>query len=210
LHRDVLVGIDPEPVPEHMPAPRIGFVHPPQWSKLEPYTQQLLEDAAHRLARAGATVSDAVLPPDFKHAEEAHRTVSCREFALNFTQEIEHHWDALSEDLRNGKIRIGRECSFERYREAQALAERCRRGLVSVFEDYDVLLAPSAVGEAPVGWNTGDSTLASSWTLMHTPTMNIPAFTGPNGLPVGAQVIAANGDDRKLFAVARWMYQRLT
>jgi amidase len=210
LHRDVLVGIDPEPVPEHVPAPRIGFVRPPQWSKLESYTQQLLEEAAHRLARAGAKISDAVLPADFKHAEEAHRTVSCREFALNFTQEIEHHWDALSEDLRNGKIRIGRECSFERYREAQALAERCRRGLVQLFENYDVLLAPSAVGEAPVGWNTGDSTLASSWTLMHTPTMNIPAFTGPNGLPVGAQIIAANGDDRKLFAVARWIYQRLT
>jgi amidase len=190
-------------------APRIGFVRPPQWSKLEPYTQQLLEDAARRLARAGAKVSDAVLPVEFRHAEEAHRTVSCREFALNFTQEIEHHWDALSEDLRNGKIRLGRECSFERYREARALAERCRRGLVSVFEDYDVLLAPSAVGEAPVGWNTGDSTLASSWTLMHTPTMNIPVFKGPNGLPVGAQVIAANGNDRKLFAVARWMYQRL-
>jgi amidase len=210
LHRDVLVGVAPEPLPEHVAAPRIGFVRPPQWSKLEPYTQQLLEDAARRLGRAGARISDAVLPADFKHAEEAHRAVSCREFELNFTQEIEHHWDALSEDLRNGKIRIGRECSFERYREARALAERCRRGLVSVFEDYDVLLAPSAVGEAPVGWNTGDSTLASSWTLMHTPTMNIPVFKGPNGLPVGAQVIAANGNDRKLFAVARWMYQRLT
>jgi amidase len=209
LHRDVLVGVHPEPLPEEVPAPRIGFVRPPQWSKLEPYTQQLLEDAVRRLALAGAKISDAVMPAEFAHAEEAHRMVSCREFVLNFTAEIEHHWHALSEDLRNGKIRIGRECSFERYREARALAERCRHGLVSVFEDYDVLLAPSAVGEAPIGWNTGDSTLASSWTLMHTPTMNIPVFKGPNDLPVGAQVIAANGNDRKLFACARWMYQRL-
>jgi Asp-tRNA(Asn)/Glu-tRNA(Gln) amidotransferase A subunit family amidase len=209
LHRDVLVGMDPEPLPEDVPAPRIGFVRPPQWSKLESYTQQMLEDAARRLARAGAKVSDAVMPAEFAHAEEAHRMVSCREFALNFTEEIEHHWHELSEDLRNGKIRIGRECSFERYAQARALAERCRRELDMVFEDYDVLLAPSAVGEAPTGWNTGDSMLASSWTLMHTPTMNIPVFKGPNGLPVGAQVIAANGNDRKLFAFARWMYQRL-
>jgi amidase len=209
LHRDVLVGVGPEPLPDDVPAPRVGFVRPPQWSKLESYTQQLLEDAARRLARAGAKVSDAVMPAEFQQAEEAHRTISCREFALNFTREIEHHWDELSEDLRDGKIRIGRASSFERYRAARDIAERCRRGLVSVFADYDVLLAPSAVGEAPIGWNTGDSTLASSWTLMHTPTMNIPAFKGPNGLPVGAQVIAANGNDRKLFAAARWMYQRL-
>ena len=31
---------------------------------------------------------------------------------------------------------------------------------------------------------------------MHVPTMSVPAFTGPAGLPVGAQVIAARNDDR--------------
>ncbi|MDB5864331.1 MAG: Aspartyl-tRNA(Asn) amidotransferase subunit Glutamyl-tRNA(Gln) amidotransferase subunit, partial [Betaproteobacteria bacterium] len=143
LHRDVLVGIDPEPLPEDASPPRIGFVRPPQWSKLEPYTQALLEDAARRLASAGAKVSDAAMPPEFEHAEATHRAISCREFVLNFTREIEHHWDALSEDLRNGKIRIGREVTFERYREAQVLAQRCRAGLASMFADYDVLLAPS-------------------------------------------------------------------
>ena len=155
-------------------------------------------------------MSDAVLPAEFEHAEEAHRLITCREFALNFTREIEHHWNELSEDLRNGKIRIGRDCSLERYREARALAERCRGALARVFADCDVLLAPAAIGEAPVGWNTGDSTPASPWTLMHTPTMNIPVFTGPHGLPIGAQAIAAAGADRTLFAAARWMHARLT
>jgi len=40
--------------------------------------------------------------------------------------------------------------------------------------------------------------------------MNVPVFTGPNGLPVGAQVIAASGADRKLFAAGRWIHQALT
>jgi len=209
LHRDVLVGAKPERFPEDIPAPRIGFVRPPQWKKLEPYTQRLLEAAAARLARAGAKVSDAKLPPEFEHAEETHRAISCREFVQNFTREIEHHWDSLSEDLRNGKIRIGRAVSFEQYRAAQEFAQRCRRGIAALFADYDVLLAPAATGEAPLGWNTGDSTLASPWTLMHTPNMNIPVFKGPNGLPVGAQVIGAHGADRRLFAAARWMYRAL-
>jgi amidase len=210
LHRDVLIGVDPMPLPGDMRRPRIGFVRPPQWSKLEPQTQALLEDAARGLARAGANVSDATLPAEFERAEEAHRLITCREFALNFTREIRHHWSELSEELRNGKIRLGLECSFESYCAARALAERCRRGLAPVFADFDVLLAPAATGEAPVGWNTGDSTLASPWTLMHTPTMSIPVFTGPNGLPIGAQVIAAPGADRTLFTVARWMHARLT
>ena len=210
LHRDVLVGVEPEPLPNNVAAPRIGFVRPPQWSKLESYTQDLLEDAARRLAHAGARVSEAALPAEFQHAEEAHRLITCREFAMNFTREIQHHWKELSEDLRNGKIRTGLACSFERYHDARALAERCRGAVAALFTDYDVLLTPSAVGEAPVGWNTGDSTLASPWTLMHTPAMNVPVFKGPNGLPVGAQLIAANGGDRRLFSAARWIYQHLT
>jgi Asp-tRNA(Asn)/Glu-tRNA(Gln) amidotransferase A subunit family amidase len=209
LHRDVLVGIDPVPVPTDLPALRVGFVRPPQWSKLDASTQQLLEDGAARLAQAGAKVSDAVMPAEFDHAEEAHRLVSCREFVLNFAREIEHHWEELSPALRAGKIKIGMECSYERYREAAELAERCRRALAQVFGDYDVLIAPAARGEAPVGMDTGDSTLASPWTLMRVPTMNVPVFTGPNGLPVGAQVIAAHGQDRRLFAAARWIFERL-
>jgi amidase len=210
LYRDVLAGADPEPVADEVPAPRIGFCRTPQWPRLEPSTQKLLEDAARRLARAGAKVADAILPAEFGDAEEAHRMVSCREFALNFTQEIAHHWDELSAALRGGKVKTGLECSYERYRAAQELAERCRRGLAAVFADYDVLLAPAAVGEAPVGMNTGDSSLCSSWTLMQVPTMSIPVFKGPHGLPVGAQVIAARHNDRRLFAAARWIFRHLT
>jgi amidase len=210
LHRDVLIGADPVPVAELPSPPRIGFVRPPQWPRLDASTQRLLEDAAQRLARAGAKVKDALLPAAFDGAEEAHRRISCREFALNFTREIEHHWEALSEDLRNGKIRIGRQTSYEEYRGALDLAERCRRELARLFGDYDVLLAPAAIGEAPVGMNTGDSTLASSWTLMHVPTMNVPGLKGPHGLPVGAQVIAARHEDRRLFAAARWIHRHLT
>ena len=45
---------------------------------------------------------------------------------------------------------------------------------------------------------------------MHVPTMSVPLFKGPNGLPVGAQLIAARYEDRKLFAAARWIYRHLT
>ena len=210
LYRDVLVGTLPQALPPDVAAPRIGCVRPPQWAKLEPHTQRLLEDAAVELARAGAKVADAIMPAEFAHAEEDHRVISCREFVHNFTREIEQHWNALSEDLRNGKIKTGRGYDLERYRVARERAARCRSGLEALFDDYDVLLAPAAIGEAPVGWNTGDSTIVSPWSLMHTPCMNVPVFHGPNGLPVGAQVIGASGADRKLFAAGRWIYRALT
>jgi Asp-tRNA(Asn)/Glu-tRNA(Gln) amidotransferase A subunit family amidase len=35
--------------------------------------------------------------------------------------------------------------------------------------------------------------------------MTLPLFSGPNELPVGAQLIAARNHDRLLFEAARWV-----
>lgn len=35
--------------------------------------------------------------------------------------------------------------------------------------------------------------------------MTLPLFSGPNGLSVGAQLIAARNNDRLLFEAARWV-----
>jgi Asp-tRNA(Asn)/Glu-tRNA(Gln) amidotransferase A subunit family amidase len=210
LYRDVLAGTDPVPVAQDPPAPRIGFCRTPQWDRVDPAAQRVFEDAAARLVRAGAQVAEAALPAEFDTAEEAHRLITSREFVLNFAWEIEYRWDDLSPALRAGKIRVGLDCNDEQYRAACRQADVCRNHLDAVFERYDVLLAPATTGEAPVGTNTGDSSLCSTWTLMHVPVLSVPVFTGPAGLPLGAQLIGARGEDRKLFAAARWVYRNLS
>ena len=61
-------------------------------------------------------------------------------------------------------------------------------------------------GEAPVGLSsTGNASFCAIWTTMLVPALTLPLFTGPHGLPIGAQLIAARDDDRKLFEVARWV-----
>jgi Asp-tRNA(Asn)/Glu-tRNA(Gln) amidotransferase A subunit family amidase len=41
------------------------------------------------------------------------------------------------------------------------------------------------------------------WTLLHVPCVTIPAFEGPNGMPVGLQVIGPVGDDDRLIALSQ-------
>jgi Asp-tRNA(Asn)/Glu-tRNA(Gln) amidotransferase A subunit family amidase len=81
----------------------------------------------------------------------------------------------------------------------------------AVWDDHDVLLTPSAFGEAPVGLPAfAGAPFYMMWTVLHLPTVTLPVFTGPNGMPVGAQVLARRHDDRRLFACARWLYRRLS
>jgi Asp-tRNA(Asn)/Glu-tRNA(Gln) amidotransferase A subunit family amidase len=207
LYRDVLLGVKPQPLAANVTAaPRIGFCRTPMWDQCEPATQKLLEDCAARLAKAGARVSDVTLPEEFKRIEDAHRWISSFEFARAHAWEVDNRWEMISEALRNNRLKDGLSCSFEKYRESRSYAARVRRMLHDVFNDYDVLLAPSAAGEAPVGLNsTGNAAFCTIWTTMHVPAITLPLFTGPNGLPIGAQLIATRNNDRLLFEAARWV-----
>ncbi|RPI41840.1 MAG: amidase, partial [Betaproteobacteria bacterium] len=210
LYRDVLLGIEPAPLPDASQPPRIGFCRTHLWSILEPYTQDLLEEAILQLERAGARVVDVDLPPAFERIHAIHRSISSFEFARNFTWEIDNHWEKLSERLRSGRLRHGLACTFEDYIEARSAAERLRALLAEAFGDCDVLLTAAATGEAPIGLeSTGNAAPCAIWTTTHVPQITLPVFKGPHGLPVGAQLVARRDHDRRLFCAARWVYRQL-
>jgi Asp-tRNA(Asn)/Glu-tRNA(Gln) amidotransferase A subunit family amidase len=210
LYRDVLLDIEPVPVRHDVAPPRIAFCRTHLWSLLEPSTQALFEDAARRLAGAGARVTELALPPEFDGIPDAHRLISGFEFSRNFAWEIEHHWERISTTLRNGRIKDGLECSFERYLESRGLAERCRTMIEAIMAPFDVVLTACSTGEAPVGLNTtGNAKLALIWTTMHVPAVSVPVFKGPAGMPIGAYVVGKRNRDRDLFAFANWIHRKL-
>jgi Asp-tRNA(Asn)/Glu-tRNA(Gln) amidotransferase A subunit family amidase len=47
------------------------------------------------------------------------------------------------------------------------------------------------------------------WTLLQVPCANIPAGTGPTGLPVGVQVIGRRDDDENVLRASKWLHARL-
>ena len=125
LYRDVLLGIPPEPMPRS--SARISrSAAATSGTQFEPVTQTLVEDAAFRLARAGARVTELTLPAEFELLNDAHRTISSFEFARTFTWEIENHWNEISDTLRGGRLHDGLAGNFDRYIEAKQLADECR------------------------------------------------------------------------------------
>jgi Asp-tRNA(Asn)/Glu-tRNA(Gln) amidotransferase A subunit family amidase len=43
------------------------------------------------------------------------------------------------------------------------------------------------------------------WTSLHVPCVTVPAGEGPDGLPLGIQVVGRRGDDRAVLAWAQWV-----
>jgi amidase len=210
LYRDVLLGIAPQGIPAMDRPPRIGLCRSHVWSQVEKTTRDLVEAAAEELVRAGADLRDVSLPKDFERLNDAHRWISSFEFARTFAWEIENHWDEISDTLRNGRFADGLSGDFERYIACKEFAEDCRRRFDAVAGEYDVLLTPAAFGEATVGDFAFEGVpLYQLWTILHVPAVSLPVFTGPNGMPVGLQLLARRHGDRELFAHAQWVERRL-
>jgi amidase len=210
LYRDVLLGVPPEPMSK-IERPHFALCRSHVWDQFEPVTQTLIENAAFRLARAGARVTEFTLPAEFELLNDAHRTISSFEFARTFAWEIENHWNEISDTLRGGRLHDGLTGNFERYIEAKRLADECRHRLDALLGGIDALLTPAAFGEAPVGMPAfAGVPLYQVWTTLHVPCISIPVFKGPAGMPIGAQLIGKRHDDRKLFACAQWAFEKLT
>ncbi len=113
--------------------------------------------------------------------------------------ERDRHGAQLSDRLAS-LLEHGATISADTYQAALGLAARCRTALADCLTDVTVLLAPSAPGEAPLATEgTGDPVFNRIWTLLGVPCVNVPGMTGPNGLPVGIQLIGAANADAALY-----------
>ena len=208
LLRGVLRAQEPRRVDRESAAPRIGFCRTPAWEHADGDTHALLEHTAAVLAAAGATVQDVALTPS--DILDHHRRIFEFEAARNYAYEYEVHGEKLSEALRDGLLARGRALPLPAYVEAIETSEAFRRNLDDVFAEVDVLLAPSAMGEAPQGLDsTGDARFNAIWTLAWTPCVTLPAGNGRKGLPLGIQLVGPRFRDEVLLDAAAWVEARL-
>jgi Asp-tRNA(Asn)/Glu-tRNA(Gln) amidotransferase A subunit family amidase len=191
-------------------APRIGVWRTDLWDTAQDETKAAVEDAAGKLGKAGATVRDVEMPDAFTGLHViARSTIGFYERAACMAYAWDHQREKLSPQMRR-YIENGHKISRDDYVAGMRRLDDCRALLAAVFVDYDVLLVPCVPGEAPKGLDvTGDPSMQAIWTALHTPTMTLPTHRGPNNLPVGIQLVAQRYDDDRLFACARWIWDKI-
>jgi Asp-tRNA(Asn)/Glu-tRNA(Gln) amidotransferase A subunit family amidase len=190
-------------------APRVAVYRSAAWERVSAGSQAALDGAVRRLAEAGGDVSDAALPGWFAELPEAQATVMAFEAARSFAPERREHGARLSPQLR-ALLDDGAGRSPAEHLDALALAQAGRQELAALFERHDLILTPSAPGEAPAGLgSTGDPRFNRTWTLLGTPCVHLPTGSGEAGLPVGVQLVGRPGDDARLLASAAWAERQL-
>ena len=173
----------------------------------------VVESAGARLARAGALVSSS--HPDLGLAEDTFRTLRAWHFQAKLGALLADHPDAfkpsLADNIRAGESLTGADVA-RAYAQRTALAETMRL----FFCDHDVLVLPvsqvppfPADQEFPAHINGEPMATYLDWmrsayfiTVTGCPAISLPAGTTRDGLPVGVQVVAPHGADRRLLEIA--------
>ena len=194
---------DPDTKPDR--APRVGVCMGPTAAAALPETEALRVRVTNALNRAGARVSDRELPDDFNALVDAHPIVMNHESARALGWELAHARDGISAGLLE-RLEFGLSRSAEQIASAYAVFERTQRAFPDAMDGLDVLITPSAPGEAPKGleW-TGDPSFNFVWTSLHVPCVTVPSGVGPNGMPLGIQIVGRRGDDKAVLAWAQWV-----
>jgi Asp-tRNA(Asn)/Glu-tRNA(Gln) amidotransferase A subunit family amidase len=182
--------------------PRFAFIRSPVWDQAEESTKDAFREV---IDNVDGRIDIVDLPSLFEGTHEDHRQIMEADLALSFTREYSDGKDKLSTVLCE-MIERGHAVRATDYNAAIERIADYNAELDEIFDAYDAILTPSAAGEAPVGLDsTGNPAFCTIWTLCGVPALNLPILQGPNGMPLGVQLVSFKGDDARLFRTARWL-----
>ena len=215
LALSITAGHDPEDasssraaVPDYLAAltsrraPRVGLLR----EFFERATAEVADPTAqvvNRLARAGAHIEEAKLPPTFRAVAAAAYVIMRSETASVHAERF-----ALKADLYRPAIRSSIEMGMlipgDLYVRALRIRRQFRREMRPLLERYDVLLTPTTPTPAPEGMATGDASFQLPWSISGLPSITVPSGLTTSGLPLGIQLVSGAFTEAPLLSAAAW------
>ena len=196
--------------PERVKKPyRVALVRGPTWGHAEPYAQKAFLGLAEEWAAdPDVRLEEVELPKEFNGAHALHEIIYSKTLSYYFQKEYRENRELLSDIFRE-MVEAGSTVTSEAYWDGMERQQALGKELDAVFANFDIILNLSTAGEAPFGLNGRDKKdCCLIWTLCHAPTINLPLFQSPSGLPFGAQIVGRRYHDLHLLSFAKTLYDK--
>ena len=188
--------------PQRLSSLRVGICRTAHWDRASEDARRALEHAGRQFEKTGARVREIVLPASFDGLTQAQIQIMAYEAAAAFEPERQREGEKFSPAFSQ-LLALGQSLNGADIAAAHSLAIVARPVLETIFKSVDVLLAPSAEGEAPEGLDaTGNPIFNRFWTLLGNPCVHVPTGNGANGMPVGVTVIGPRWADALTLSAA--------
>ena len=187
---------------------KIGFVRTPHWEKTDDSTKEAFEHFVNSLRSDKLNVIDLEIDKLISKSDTLHLDISGYEFKRSISHERFNYYDQLSDQLRNGRLNDGYQVSNKNYQLALKELSILKNQIDAVFEETDLIITPSAPGEALRGLEyTGSPIFNTTWSLNGNPCITLPLFKGKQELPIGCQLVTKFGNDDQLLNYAKTLLE---
>ncbi|MFT5113739.1 MAG: Asp-tRNA(Asn)/Glu-tRNA(Gln) amidotransferase A subunit family amidase [Parasphingorhabdus sp.] len=220
LLADVLAGYDAADSSSYLsprPAMYAGYLSEPPvepnfaWIDMpyeDHYSQSILDGVSELGHLLGKQIDRFPAPASFVALIEAHKAIY--EYEIFRCLEGERQQEQHTSDTFKSLMQKAGQRSAAEYQEALEILAASEKWFEEFFNDYDAILTPSALGEAPaIELGTGDPACCVVWTLCGLPCLSMPLLVGESGLPIGIQLVGGANEDDRLFRSARWLVEFL-
>ncbi|MYH70595.1 MAG: amidase, partial [Gammaproteobacteria bacterium] len=207
LH-DVLADRQTSRIPSAILPATVALVRTPAWDDADAQVRESILEFAGRLKQADIDVIEP--DEDLLHGlMEVQQAYLARGAATSLGHITDRHPTQGRPQTRD-LVAEGRRVDEAFNARLQDGLARGERFLSGIFSRADLVITPSAAGEAPAGLhNTGDPMFNRIWTFLQTPCMNLPLTRAAGGLPIGVQLVCNREEDERLFAYTEHL-QNLT
>jgi Asp-tRNA(Asn)/Glu-tRNA(Gln) amidotransferase A subunit family amidase len=186
--------------------PVLAYIKLPFINKLDEDSKQGFEEIKDELK---GKIDEIDLPDGFKNIPNWHKIIMESDMAQSFSKEYKMSKNKLSDKMIEA-IERGMKYTSVEYNDAIAKIDLANIYFNQFFHDYDVILTPSANGEATKGLDsTGDPIFSTIWTFCGMPSITLPLLQGKNKLPIGVQLVSSLYDDERLFRNASWLTSKI-
>jgi amidase len=180
---------------------RLGVVRTGDWSRVTEPMRGLLTSIVDLLADQGAKIEEVVTPLCGEEALVLHKTISEFEGSQSLRRlglrRLDLLGDRMAEFVRDAAL-----VSAEEHESALRRRGELSAQLDAQLSQLDAVITLPAAGEAPLAGDNGDPRFCTRWSLAGVPAVCLPAGFGPNGLPMGIQLVGSRQSDAALLRLA--------
>lgn len=184
------------PKPKQVPW-RIAFIKTHIWDGAELYVKTALQDWLAQLGKGNdIELVEIEQPAALNAAHSVHSVIYDKALAYYFKGEFQRR--ELISSIMYEHISRGNEVSLEEYLAALDSQAKMAEEMDTLLSDFDAFVSISTSSAAPLRDQAELPDPSLIWNLTYLPTVAVPLFKSPAGLPFGLQIGARRYNDYRL------------
>ncbi len=196
------------------------------WKEIDDASRRAFERLVDMLKKSGVSVLDEDTDDDVAYLEEllleadsVSNDIIMYEVRWPLVSYIETHGEDILSEAARHRLARGLEMSPADYRQALRQRDQIRKQVERIAMGIDGFITLASSGPAPffeappdaaveAGHHliTGSRAYLSPWSMTGGPSLSLPLMS-VDGMPLGAQLMGAQGQDRRIVAIAAWLDQ---